>query len=153
MTPLAQQIAAELDRAITGPVRSLLGFDLADMLDERIRRHAAERIAEQLRSTNDHELAGTVIDLMCCLWPHGGPEDAGQPEWWGTPLGMACARSLGTHDTDTITQSAAAAILGVHPGTISQLAYRGSLERGADGRISRASVLARLTRLRGDDDA
>lgn len=57
-----------------------------------------------------------------------------------------CARSLGRDDAEAITHSVAAAMLGVHPGTVAQLVHRGTLDRHPDGGILRASVLQRLAR-------
>jgi hypothetical protein len=142
VTELERQIADELDRVLVHPVRLLLGHDLAELLDERARSQARV-LAWQLAQDEDDRLAAqTVIDLMCALFPHCDPA----PEWWRTPAGRLCARSLGRDDTEAVTRSVAAAMLGVTPGTIAQLVHRGTLARHPDGGISRASVLARLAR-------
>ena len=59
-------------------------------------------------------------------------------------LGRLCARSVDYGDSDSVTRSVAAAMLGVHPGTVAQLAHRGTLDRHPDGGITRASVLLRI---------
>lgn len=97
---------------------------------------------------HDRLSAQTVIDLMCVLWPHGSPEDSGCPEWWRTPLGRLCARSLGTDDAEAVSRSVAAAMLGVTAGTVQQLVHRGTLDRHPAGGVLRASVLQRIDRLR-----
>jgi hypothetical protein len=108
----------------------------------------AEVLAAQLCQDDDDKLAAqTVIDAMGALWPHGDPESVGRVDWWRTPLGRMCARSLGRDDAEAVTQSVAAAMLGVTLGTVKQLVARGNLDRHPDGGVTRASVLARLVRL------
>jgi hypothetical protein len=142
VTGLRSQIVTELDWALTGPVRSLLGHDLADLLTERIESRATTLVGQLLDETDDHTAAETVTDLMCCLWPHSDPD----PDWWATPLGRACGRSLGTDDV-AVSQSVAAAMLGVTRGTIAQLVHRGTLTRHPTGGVSIASILDRRDRL------
>lgn len=129
-----------------GSGRSLLdqtyGFTLEDMIHESV-----ELLAAQLVQDEDDRLAGqTVIDIMTTLWPHVSPEQAGMADWWRTPLGRACARSLGREDAESISQSVAAAMLGVTRGTIAQMVHRGTLDRHPDGGVLRSSVLQRLAR-------
>lgn len=105
-------------------------------------------LASQLAQEDDDRLsAQTCIDVMNVLWPHASPEDCGHADWWRTPLGRLCARSLGRVDAESVTRSVAAAMLGVHIGTVSQLVHRGTLDRHPDGGVLRASVLRRLARL------
>ena len=144
---VAWQLGDELDRATAAPAGTLLGLDLAELLAERIQTRA-DLLAHQLCQDGDDRLAAqTVIDIMAALWPSCSPEDCGQAEWWRTPLGRMCARSLGHSDSDAVTYSVAAAMLGVARGTVSTLASRGTLDRHPDGGITRASVLLRLARL------
>lgn len=144
---VARQLQDELDRAIAAPAGSLLGLDLGGLLAERIATRAA-LLADQLCQDEDDRLAAeTVIDVMAALWPSCEPEQAGEADWWRTPLGRMCARSLGHTDSDAVTYSVAAAMLGVARGTVSTLASRGTLERHPDGGITRASVLLRAARL------
>lgn len=138
---LRHQVTDELDRALCGPVASLLGLDLADLLRQRI-RDCAETIAAQLDSDDDHIAAEVVVDLMGLLWPHGDPD----PLWWRSPLGLRCAASLGRAEGGAVSRSVAAAMLGVTVGTVDQLLHRGTLGR-VEGGVSRADVLARLARL------
>jgi hypothetical protein len=108
----------------------------------------AEVMVAQLSQDSDDRLAAqTCIDLMCLLWPARSPEDCGQADWWRTPLGRLCARSLGRDDAEAVTHSVAAAMLGVTVGTVAQLVHRGSLDRHPDGGVLRASVLQRVDRL------
>jgi len=143
---VARQLADELDRAICGPVRSLLGIDLDELLQQRIRSRAGGIAAQLCQDDDDALAAETVIDVMGCLWPNASPEECGQSEWWRTPLGRMCARSLGRDDADAVTQFVAAAMLGTHPGTVARYLHDGRLERHPDGGITRASVLLRLSR-------
>jgi len=140
------QLVDELDRAICVPVRSLLGLDLDDLLGERIRARAPGIAAQLCQDEDDALAAETVIDIMGCLWPNCAPEDGGEAEWWRSPLGRMCARSLGHADSDAVTLSVAAAMLGVHPGTVARYVHDGRLEKHPDGGITRASVLLRLSR-------
>lgn len=141
MSPLEEQVAAELDQA-AWPLVSLLGTDLADLARERVAVQARVLAAQLAQDSDDRLAAQTVIDLMAVLWPRCDPD----PEWWRTPLGRAVARSAGREGSEAITYSVAAAMLGVHPGTVAQMAHRGNLEKHPEGGITRASVLARLAR-------
>lgn len=108
---------------------------------------SARRLVAQLEQEGDDRLAAqTCIDLMCVLWPHAAPEDCGRADWWQTPLGRLCARSLGRDDARAVSHSVAAAMLGVTRGTVAQLVHRGTLDRHSDGGVLRSSVLARLAR-------
>lgn len=107
----------------------------------------ARTVAAQLAQHDDDRLsAQTCIDLMCALWPHAAPEDVGRADWWRTPLGRLCARSLGREDAETVTQHVAAAMLGVTRGTVSTMVTRGTLPQGPDGGVLRSAVLARIGR-------
>jgi hypothetical protein len=143
MTGLAAQLRDELDRSLVGPVGSLCGLDLADQLRQRIIERAPIWVAI-LTGDDDHETAGLVVDLLHTIHGSCDPE----PAWWSTPLGRACATSLGHDTTEAWSRSVAAAVLGVHVGTVDQLLRRGKLDRHPDGGITRASVLAYLLRRR-----
>lgn len=142
---VAVQLRDELS-GIAGPVAAIL--DPALVLDvERRIAAAAPLLAWQLVQDDDDRLAAqTCIDVMCALWPHGAPEDVGRADWWRSPLGRACARSLGRDDSEAVSHSVAAAMLGVHRGTVAQMVARGTLDRHPDGGVLRASVLQRLSR-------
>lgn len=138
---LAEQLADELVRIAAG-LASLLAPDCHAELTHRAEQ-AAGRISAQLRSGDDHLAAETVIDLACA----GVVPDPPAAEWWATPLGRAVARSVGHPSADAVSHSVAAAMLGVHRGTVAQLVHRGSLDRHPDGGVTTASVRARLARL------
>lgn len=104
---------------------------------------AAGNMALSICSDNDDEAAQAVIDVLNVLWPHGAPEDH-DPAWWRTPLGQACARSLGHTDAEAVTHSVAAAMLGTSKGSVSGMVAYGSLDRHPDGGVLRASVLMRI---------
>jgi hypothetical protein len=134
MTDVSRQLEDDLDRALTGPVGALLGLDLAEKIRERITARAP-MLAAQLTQDADDRLAGeTVIDVLTAVWPSGDPD----PDWWRTPLGRVCARSLGNDDAEAVTHSVAAAMLGVTRGTVAQLVHRGTLDRHPDGGVTRA---------------
>lgn len=143
--PVVSQIRGELDRALAGPVGSLLGLDLSQQIADRILVRAP-MLAGQLQDADDRLAAQTVIDLMTALWPHASPEHVGHADWWRTPLGRLCARSLGRSDSESVTQHVAGAMLGVTRGTIAQMLARGTLDRHPDGGVLRASILQRLGR-------
>lgn len=137
VSDVTDQIEDELSAALAEPVGALLGLDLGEMVRQRI-SDLAPLIAHQLAQEDDDRLAAeTVVDVLSAL---GEPD----PEWWQTPVGRLCARSLGHDDAEAVTRSMAAAMLGVHPGTVAQLVHRGTLERHPDGGIRRSSVLARI---------
>lgn len=136
---LVAQIRDELDVALAGPVGALLGLDLADMIRERI-KDRADMLAHQLTAGDDDVAAETVQDVMIALWPAGDPPD----EWWRTPLGRACAASLGIDGSERISASVAAARLGVHPSRIYQMIHEGKLERHPESGVTWASVANQL---------
>lgn len=109
--------------------------------------HSISKICvAQLASDDDRLAAQTCIDVMNTLWPHGAPEQVNDAEWWQSPLGRLCARSLGRDDAESVSQYVAAAMLGVTRGTVAQMVTRGTLDRHPDGGVLRASVLQRLGR-------
>lgn len=135
-----EQLASELGVAVEAlfPFTGLHDWDHAE-LPSRLRRCIAD-----LASGNDDIAAEACMSVMVALWPHCSPEDVGQPEWWSTPLGRLCARSLGRTDAETITHAVAAAMLAVHRSYIGVLVSRGRLDRHPDGGVLRASVLQRI---------
>ena len=135
MTPLARQIAKEVGEA-AAPLGALLGPDMVVELDRRIRSNAP-MWAAQLTDDDDRLAAQTVIDLMAVL-----PDP--EPQWWRTPLGRVVAASVGTEDAEAVRASVAAAMLGISPSRVHDLAGRGKLDRHPDGGIVRASVMRRL---------
>lgn len=146
MADPALQIVDELDRTLAGPVGSLLGLDLSQQISQRILVRAPMLAAQLSEGADDRLAAQTVIDLMTALWPHASPEHVGHADWWRTPVGRLCARSLGRDDAEAVTQHVAGAMLGVTRGTIAQMLARGTLDRHPDGGVLRASILQRLGR-------
>lgn len=140
MTGVSAQMADELDRMLA--VETILGSDVAGVVAARI----GER-AEQLAAAIDDGDLRVVTDMMATLWPHGSPEEVGRADWWRTPLGRACARSLARVDTGGVSYSVAAAMLGLARGTVSTMVHRGNLARHPGGGVLRASVLQRLGRV------
>lgn len=132
---LATQIKREL-LAVAGPLGALLGPDLLIELERRVAT-VAPVLASQLVDGDDKLVGQTVIDIMCVL-------DDPEPEWWRTPLGRVVAGSVGREDAEAVRPSVAAAMLGVSPGRVHQLATEGKLDRHPDGGVVRASVMQRL---------
>lgn len=141
MTPVEQLVDAvdEILSALT----PFTGF-----LDDAGVEARCTAVVAELCSDDDRLAAEACLTVMTLLWPQASPEDCGRGDWWTTPLGRLCARSLGT-DGESVTQSVAAAMLGVTKGTVSQLVHRGTLDRHRDGGVLRASVLQRLGRPQG----
>ena len=135
---LDQQIAALLqDRAAR--LADLLG-DPALRADLEAR--AAPRASRLAGALAGDDTAEMIADLYALA--HGDSDPA--PEWWQTPLGRACARSIGTPDAEAVMPSVAAAMLGVGERRVYQLRDSGKLDRHPDGGVTRASVLARIAR-------
>lgn len=143
--PLVDQLRMEL-RERASALLPFLPVDPEALRFLQTVEGSAPHVAQQLRSSDDNELAQTVSDLMNALWPNGSPEQCGQPEWWRTPVGRVCAKSLGIAGAEEVTHSVAAAMLGVTRSTVATLVARGTLDRHPDGGVLRSSVLARLAR-------
>lgn len=144
---VAAQLAGELG-GVARDVAALLGTDLLLLVEQRIDDTCA-RLAAQLCGDDDHESAAAARDVMAARWP---ADTDPPPGWWRTPAGRAVARSGGRDDTESVTRTVAAAMLGVSPGTVAQMLHRarrglggsGGLQPHPDGGITRASVLARI---------
>lgn len=139
---VATQVQTDLEVNLVLPVASLLGQDLHDVLSDRIRARTPQIVGQLLDPDDDHTAAGTGTDLMTVLWGDDDPPD----RWWRTPLGRVCARVLTHDDTDAVTHSHAAALLGLARGTIASMVHRGTLDRHPDGGILRTSIMQRLAR-------
>lgn len=135
MMDLASQIRGELS-ARAAPLGALLGPELVMELDRLITERAPD-LAAHLVADDDRLVAQTVIDLMCAL-------DEPEPSWWRTPLGRVVAGSVGHESAEAVRASVAAAMLGISPGRVHQLAERGKLDRHPDGGVVRSSVMQRL---------
>lgn len=147
MTPTSQLVEALVDAAWRLRSIGLVFADPHDRIAASQIRSVAEATCAALAQDADDKLAAEAcLSVMTVLWPHGSPEDVGEPGWWRTPLGRLCARSLGRDDTEAVTHSVAAAMLGVTRGTVAQMVHRGTLDRHPDGGVLRASVLQRLAR-------
>lgn len=143
----AAQLRDELG-GLAARIGAVLGTDMQLMLIERASDRAGWLTAEL---ANGAEADATAADLLALLYPDDPPLD-----WWRTPLGLLSAPTAAQElDAPGWTRAEAAAVLGVSDGTVAQLGHRGDLERAADGRFSRRSVLTRLARLtrRQDDHA
>lgn len=130
-TDLERQIVDELAQ-VFARIRPLTGWNPAD---DRVIAARAPEIAAAL--TDPDESTGIAADLMACLWPHSDPPG----DWWRTPLGMAVA---GTGwGSESVSMSAAASMIGVTGGRVTQLSDAGTLTRTRGG-VTRASVTARI---------
>lgn len=137
--PAAKQCQTELDQTVRALAKLGITTDTST-------KATADDITGRLAGTNTGAAARTWTALQAVLWPQGAPEQVGRPDWWTTPLGRLCAHTAATTEDDGISYATAAAMLGVHRGTISQLVARGSLDRHPDQGVSRTSVLHRLAR-------
>lgn len=142
---IASQLRDEL-HARAYPLAVLGEPEAVGRLDtDRVAERIAAQLAEAIDAGDDRLLAETVIDVMCALWPTEDPP----PEWWQSPVGRTCAHSVGDTDhTDAVTQSVAAAMLGLAVGSIGPMIARGDLDRGQDGGVTVASIKRRITRRR-----
>jgi hypothetical protein len=142
------QFAAELRKAVTGPLEALTGQEAGVDLDE-----AQKAVTGLLAGSGGPEEARRAAMAVVALLFRGGPVPA---EWWRTPLGLLVGPLL---PDAPLTQDEAAAILGVTRGTVAvalsprrgTLArFDGPVPRGrgkpTSGRVSRSAVLARLAR-------
>lgn len=129
----AAQLADEVG-AVAEALGNLLGTDVGDLLRERLEQRA-QGIAASVGGPGDG------ADLLVILGDR-------PPPWWRTPLGLAVAAGQ-AGDEAAMTYASAADVLGVHRGTVAQLAARGTLERHPEGGVRRGAVMARLCRLRG----
>lgn len=145
MTGIVEAVTAQLVTELGGVARGIagvLGTDVAVLVEQRL-EPACARLAAEVCDEDDRLAAEAVLTVMGARWPDGTEPS---PAWWHTPLGRMVARSVGREDAEAVTQSVAAAMLGVHRGTVATLVHRGSLDRHPDGGVTRASVLARLGR-------
>jgi hypothetical protein len=92
---------------------------------------------------DDPDAAEAATQLKRALWLRCEPELI-VPLWWRTPVGRMCAYWLADEDTRTVTHAIAAVMLDTKRNRIGQMVARGQLERRADGKIRRSSVLRRL---------
>lgn len=107
----------------------------------------AQVMVTQLAQVDDDRLcAQTAIDVMTLAWPDCTPEDAGQADWWRTPLGRLIAGSIGTDDAESVTHQVAAQMLGLARGSIGMMINRGELDRHPNGKVLRSSVLQRISK-------
>ena len=144
MTPTDQLI--DEASALAGASLAWLGPDAATPLWDLIAARAAGLIGEA--SSADDRIAAEAARLIVAAC-HG---QADPPiDWWTTPLGRLVAVQFGT-DTQRVTQSVAAAMLGVDRGTVAQMMRRGgrhALEAHPDGGIVRGSVFREIARRSG----
>ncbi len=137
---VATQLRDELDARVA-PLAVLAGADASIEWPQALN---ADRLAFEIVQATDPRLsAQTSTDVMCALWPAEDPPF----DWWTTPLGRALAAAGAIPDTETVSRSEAAAMLGVSPGTVATLTTRGDLERAADGSILVTSVQSRIARM------
>jgi hypothetical protein len=151
MSAIRSEAERQLSDEITDRLWRLhvLGIAAADPHDpvaaSQIRAIAGMLVAQLAQDDDDRLAAQTAIDVMAALWPHGDPEQIGQPTWWRTPLGRLIGRSIGSDD-EAVSLSVAAAMLGVSRSAVSHLLARGQLDRHPDGGVVRSSILQRLER-------
>lgn len=128
-------------------------IDLAPLLAEDLRRKYSPLM---LALPDIHDLLGERLDQLAALLVlqmENGEADAAleavtlldpDPQWFATPQGQLTARCGGAAIHVSLTRQQAADMLGVTPGTISQLAARGTLPKDADGHIPVSAVADRI---------
>lgn len=150
VTP-AEQLVEALDAKALA-LRSL-GLHFADphnaVAPSQIERVARQLVAQMRQDDDDHLSAQSAIDIMATLWPDCDPTEV-QPGWWTTPLGRLVAKAGGLPDSEALTVTAAAVVLGVTPSAVSQLLTRGRLDRHPDGGVLRSSLMAEIARRHAD---
>lgn len=130
----AAQIADELEARLS-ILESLLG-PAQEFGPLRARAEVTAKVmAAQLRSGDDHVAAQTAIDIAAAFLPDRIPD-----EFWATPLGQLIARTTGHPSADSVSMSAAGAMLGVSRARAQQFARDGRLTRHPDGGVTSASV-------------
>jgi hypothetical protein len=145
---VAAQIAFEVGEQLD-PIIALIGHHhagpittMSDALHREIAGRADEWADRLLDHTDPHRnaLARTIMRAI-------NPWGVGRLSWWRTPLGLAIAPAIipTLSDLDTVSHADAAAILGVHRGTVARLS-RGAIDRNPEGSLLLASVLTRLIR-------
>lgn len=141
----AHQLADELG-ALAARVGAVLGADIQLAITERAHDRAALLVAQLA----DGDLPDdTAADLLALLYPDDPPLD-----WWRTPLGLLIAPTARLEaDAPGWSRAESAEVLGVSPGTVSQLVARGTIEQTPDARCSRRSVLTRMIRLASQQTA
>ncbi|MFD5179333.1 hypothetical protein ACFWM1_26235 [Nocardia sp. NPDC058379] len=129
---VADQLAEALDNYIVGALEAIGALDLAVAARERIAA-TAPVLAASLCGDDDLVAAQTVIDLAGVAWP-----ERPEPVWWRTPVGRMVGRSVGREDTESVSYSVAAAMLGVATGTVKSMMAREhtDLDRHPDGGLT-----------------
>ncbi|MGH9121802.1 MAG: hypothetical protein ACRDYC_07625 [Acidimicrobiales bacterium] len=144
LSDLERQLVTELQRSLAGPIATLLGEDLAILVELRIVRRAKTLVLALRTPTDLWSAVRVASDLLEAIWGTGTPDG----QWWHTPLGRTCAEVLGYHDDGSVTQVVAAEMLGVARGTVARLVQRGTLATHPRlGGVARASVFRRIARL------
>lgn len=149
MSDLIDLVAAQLSRelgaaawtiaSVAAPPDEAIGWQLTA-------QRAGHRLALSVCSGDGREAAQAVIDVMGALWPHCPPEDCERADWWRTPLGQACAASLGVDHSERVSYAVAGAMLGITEGSAKKATQRGQIDRHPDGGVLRSSVLQRIGR-------
>jgi transposase-like protein len=140
MSGAIQEVASEIDR----PLRLLTKLGLVDQP-----RHDPEELARELVGELLHPDTGrageVATQLMELRWTRGDEALEPPPAWWSGDLGQLLARALPPTDPDqTVSLSAAMAILGVSRTSIHNLINAGSIKAPAPGRMRLADVLRRV---------
>lgn len=135
------QLDMAFTRRLVDPLVEITDRDAADIV--KLRPVCARMVANLVDRPDTDDARRDARLILDVLFTHTPP-----PEWWRTELGVFVARTIddAVIVERRVTRSEAAAILGVHMGTISQLVARGTLPSD-DGGIALGDVLARLARL------
>jgi transposase-like protein len=140
MSGAIQEVVDEIDR----PLRLLTKLGLVDQPRHDPEDLARELVGELLHP--DTQRAGEVAtQIMELRWTRGDEALEPPPAWWSGDLGQLLARALPPSDPDqTVSVSAAMAILGISRTSIYNLINAGTIQGPAPGRVRLADVLRRV---------
>jgi hypothetical protein len=138
---LTGQVLSLMENRLLDPLEILLESELARVRSKVVERAGA--LASQLLGEDDVLAARTAIRLVSTLYPSDGPFDP-PARWWQTPLGLVVARRAGHPGAETVSYSAAGAMLGITRQGVHDLVTRGKLTRHENGGVMTSSVQNRL---------
>lgn len=134
------QLLDEVERALTRPVRVLVGPYAVDELRKHIRAEVPA-LAARLRGGNRAHARKAATQLVDTIWPETYPP----AEWWTTPLGFVAAQHYRPDEPVSMPVDDAGLVLDHTGDGVRELLSSGELTAGEDGDPAMVSVLAYLT--------
>lgn len=115
------------------PALSMLGVETEGM------EQRADTISRLLLAGGD--IAAQTAEEVCVLWV--GINGLLEPEWWATPIGVACARAGLDDQPDEpwVSTVVAAKMSGLTPARIRKMREEGQLGTGGRNTVSRPDLL------------